>query len=291
MISAIVAAVIVAADPYAVYSRAREYWLAQRYPASVKYDVAITVNEGGKTRSERYDSSYDSLDNTVLVDPVSDYERDHPVYPHGVNVGILGARVNKPLPTDDFLGVPHLAPNYSFGMMPFIAPSQAQNPYDSPLLVQQIRREFHDPNPHPSPTPTGLPEIAVVNANNRDYVISLLGTDTVDGHSCFHLGFKPERNPGKYRIREAWIDEANYATWQLKDAVNFIDGPATSVPWTIHFTDVAGAQYVSEEDADAPIDAQGLIFTTARISFENIVPGALREQPFAPPQDQMLVER
>jgi hypothetical protein len=290
LLASVVAAALVQ-DPYTIFARAREYWLEQRYPVSVRYDVAVGIEEGGKARIERYASSYDSLDNAVSVDPVSDYERDHPVYPHGVNIGVLGFALSKPQPTDDFLGVPHLSPEYSFGMVPFIAPGEAGNPFDSPLLVAQIRHEFHDPNPHPTAEPSGAPrEIAVVDANDRAYRIALLGTGDVDGHACFHLGLTPTRDPGKFRIREAWIDEANFATWELKDASNFTSGPETAVPWTIHFVDVDGAHYVGEEDALAPISTQGLIYTSARIAFENIVPAALRAQPYAPPQNSMLVE-
>lgn len=283
----------VASDPYAIFARARDYWLTQTYPSSLRYRIDINITEGGKPRSERYDAWFDTMVNEVHVDPVSDYELEHPVVVRGANFSVLGAQLNKPLPTDDFLGVPHLTPVYTFGMAPFAPKAAAsQNPYDSPALVAEIRKEFHDTAPRAMPNPAthGLKEIAVVAAGRRDYAIALVDTETLDGHACFHLALTPVRDPQRNRIREAWIDTSTFATWQLKDATNFATGPATSVPWTIRFADVAGAHYVSEEIADAPMRAQGQIYTTARVSFESIQPGALPGQPFEPPQDHMLTE-
>lgn len=264
-------------DPYQIFANARAYWMQQRYPQELQYQVAVDIVEGAKERVEHYNASYDAVNNLIDMDPTSDYERDHPVKPSGVDIGILSLRLTKPLPTDDFLGVPKLRPNYSFGMAPFV-PAPSPTPFNSAALVDEIRKQFHDPNPRkqrPSPSPSpGLPEIATVFAHNRDYSIALLGTDTIDGHDCYHLALKPLHDPGRYRIREAWIDESSFAPWQLKDSTNFISGPATMVPWTIRFADFAGAHYISEEKADAPIAAQGEIYTQAAIRFQSIVAAA-----------------
>ncbi len=260
-------------DPYQIFANARSYWMQQRYPQELQYQVAVDIIEGGNERVEHYNASYDAVNNVVDVDPTSDYEREHPVRPTGINFGIL-VPMNKPLPDDDFLGVPKLRPNYSFGMAPFV-PAPSPTPFNSMALVEQIRKEFHDPNPRkvkPSPSPLpSLPEIATVYAQNREYTITLLGNESIDGHACYHLGLKPVHDPGKYRIREAWIDQSTFAPWQLKDSTNFVGGAATMVPWTIRFTDIDGAHYISEEKADAPIAAQGEIYTQAAVRFESVV--------------------
>jgi hypothetical protein len=266
-------------DPYQIFANAREYWLYQHYPAELQYQVAVDITEGGKERVERYDVLYDAVKNDVDVDPVSDYERAHPVKPTGVNLNFalpfgLGMPIGKPLPSIDFLGVPKLAPAYSFGMAPFV-PAPTPTPFNSMALVEEIRKEFHDPDPRkptPSPSPSpGLPEIATVVAENRDYTISLVGTESIAGHPCYHLALKPMRDPGRFRIREAWIDEVTYAPWQLRDATNFQNGPPTSVPWTIAFVDIGGAHYIAQEQADAPISSHGEIYTRASIRFESVV--------------------
>lgn len=263
-------------DPYQIFANARAYWAQQRYPAQLQYQVAVDVVEGGKERVEHYDATYDAVNNLVHVNPTSDYERDHPVKPSGINIGLFGGamKLNKPMESADFLGVPKLRPNYSFGMAPFV-PAPSATPFDSMAIVQEIRKEFHDPNPRkmkptPSPSPF-LPEIATVVAQNRDYTITLLGTDTIEGHRCYHLGLKPVHDPGRYRIREAWIDESTFAPWQLKDSLNFVTGPGTTVPWTIRFGDVDGAHYIRQEQADATMEVDGEIYTQATIRFESIV--------------------
>ena len=266
---------VAAPDPYQIFGNARAYWHQQRYPQLLDYNVAVDVVEGGNERVERYASEYNAVTNVVQVDPVSDYERAHPVHPKGINFNIMGAiGLNKPMPSIDFLGVPYLAPTYSFGMAPFV-PAPSPTPFNSAALVAEIRKEFHDPNPRATPsataTPNGLEEIATVYAHNRDYTITLVGNDTIDGHACYHLSLTPTRDPGHFRIRQAWIDQRTYATWQLQDALNFASGPGTNVSWTVHFTQIDGAQYVREEDALAPMKAGGEIYTSASVRFENLV--------------------
>jgi len=262
-----------APDPYAIFGNARAYWQLQKYPMLLDYSVAVDVVEGSKERVERYTVEYDAVSGVPRVDPVSDYQLAHPVVAKGINLGILGFHVNKPVPPVDFLGVPFLAPNYSFGMAPFV-PAPTPTPFNSAALVDEIRKEFHDPNPRatptPSATPNGLQEIATVYAHSRDYTITLLGTETIDGHACYHLALQPTREPGRFRIRQAWIDEHTYATWQLQDALNFTNGAGTNVAWIIHFHAVGGAAYISEEDALAPMSTGGQIFTQTAVRFENL---------------------
>ena len=287
-----------APDPYAIFANARAYWLQQRYPTMLDYRIAVDVTEGGNERVEHYTAEYNAVTGEVGVDPVSDYQLAHPVVPKGIDIGILAFALNKPLPPVDFMGVPHLAPTYSFGMAPFV-PAPTPTPFNSAALVAEIRKEFHDPNPRAtptaSPTPNGLQEIATVYAHNRDYTITLLGTEVVDGHACYHLSLTPTRDPGRFRIRQAWIDEQSFAPWQLEDALNFTNGPGTKVAWMIHFADVDAAHYVSEEDALAPMSTGGEIYTKAAVRFENIHPvdgstmsdpivegGTLLEEPVPP---------
>ncbi len=262
----------VAPDPYAIFGKARAFWLTQRYPEVIRYRVAVAIVEGGKPRVEHYDAQFDAVNDVVGVDAWSDYERKHPVVPKGANINLIFWQ-SKPLPVADFLGVPKLTPTYSFGMAPFV-PAPTPTPFNSMALVAEIRKEFHDPDPHktpvPPPTPTPLPEIAVVVARMHDYSIRLLGTENVDGHPCYHLALTPTREPGRFRIREAWIDESTYATWKLRDALNFTNGAGTRVPWTIRFVDVDGAHYIAEEDADAPMSVSGEVYTKAAIRFEDI---------------------
>ena len=266
----------VSPDPYAIFARARQYFEAQRYPQYLDYDVAVEVFEGGRERIERYSSAYDATSGNIWVDPVSDYELAHPASGRGVNVSLLGLGT-KPEPPVDFLGVPRVTPTYSFGIAKFVAVSPPRPKTDAEL-VAEVRRAFNDPDPRakavatPSPDASnGLREIAAVTVYRRDYRITLVGEDVLDGVSCYHLALAPLRaRDGRLRLRDVWIEEHTFATKRLREAINFTDGPGTSVPWTVDFADVGGARYVARERADAPMSYRGLVFTNAAISFENI---------------------
>ena len=67
-----------APDPYQIFSNARAYWLTQHYPQKLEYAVAVDIVEGGRERVEHYSTQYDATNGTVSVDPVSDYQLEHP---------------------------------------------------------------------------------------------------------------------------------------------------------------------------------------------------------------------
>jgi hypothetical protein len=262
-------------DPYAIYDRARSFWLGQVYPPYLAYDVAVSVEESGAQRVERYRSGFDAVDDSVWVDPVSDYEREHPHVVHGMNVDILVFRVSKPEAPVDFVGVPILAPAYSFGMAPFVAARPPDSAQDAAALVAAVRRSFDDPYPSGrTPPPPGgstqLPLIAHSIASRDIYRIELLGEETVNGHLCYHLALQPLRDPGRYRLRQLWIDERSAATWRLQEALNFVSGPGTTVPWTVNFRDLGGAQYIADETADETMRYDGRQYARVRVAFENL---------------------
>src|SRR6516165_2516182 len=122
-------------DPYQIFARARAYCLQQSYPPLVEYTVAVSVLEGGSVKTERYWSAYDSMSQQVAVDAVSDYERAHPAYAApGLNlhfqIPLLQKDLGRSQKPADYLGVPVLAPNYTFGMasIPPANPSATPDP-------------------------------------------------------------------------------------------------------------------------------------------------------------------
>ncbi|MDQ2872350.1 MAG: hypothetical protein M3R35_04390 [Candidatus Eremiobacteraeota bacterium] len=263
-------------DPYAIFARAKERFASQHYPPYLDYDVAVRVQEGGTQRIERYASAYNATNDEIFVDPVSDYERVHPASGRGVNMSFLFFS-GKPEPPVDFLGVPRLAPTYSFGMAKFSAMPPTQRESDSEI-VSEIRKAFHDPNPRSTPSPTpkpssGLREIAAVTAYTHDYNITLAGEETVVGRPCYHLALVPVRmKDRRLRLRDLWIDEDTFSVEKLREALNFTSGPGTGVAWTVDFADVGDAHYISQERADAPMSYRGLVYVQASISFENVRP-------------------
>lgn len=258
-------------DPYAIFGQARVAWELQIYPRTVSYDTVVEVLEAGTLKTERYSTTYDALSDVVTVDPVSDYERAHPPSGRGVNLGIpiLGGllKIGKPDPPIDFLGVPELAPNYSFGLARFVPARQKTDAE----LIAEIRAKFHDPAPPPPPDAgSSLKEIGYVNVFKRDYIMTYLGIQSVDGTTAYHLGLQPVRDPGRFRLRELWIDTRTYLLHKLVTEGNFITGPGPGATWTVTFHDVGGARYISDERTTQSMEFRGLRYPHSEIRFENL---------------------
>jgi hypothetical protein len=287
-------------NPYEIFAATRRYWEAQRYPVRLEYTVAVSVVEAGKTRVQHYHLGYDGVTGGVVFDPVSDEEKAHPyVPPGGIGVFLPFMRIGKPPPPVDYLGVPALAPVYGFGIgrTPL---AQAPHKLTSQELVAEIRAEFHDPNPRispsPSPTPQALPslhEIAEVYARSPTYRITLIGREDLDGAPAYHLKLVPVRDPGRYRLRELWVDAETFAPQKLVEALNFEQGPGTTVPWTVTFAPHDGALYIGRESANAPMRAHALLYTQASVEIQNVHPVATFERSlgnFAPASASDVLE-
>lgn len=262
-------------DPYQIFARARAYWLEQHYPPLVEYTVAVSVMEGDSAKTERYWSAYDSTSGRIVVDEVSDYERAHPTYAAGgfnVNIPLLSHLV-KPQPPTDYLGVPFLAPNYTFGMAQ-IPPTSTATP--GPMeVVNEVRAQFGDPAPpgrstSGSPASGALPVIERETVYNRAYRVTLRGIESVYGVRAYHLQLQALRDPGRYRLEALWVDTHTFAPIQLVERINFVAGPGTTVPWRVRFANVGGALYVYDETALRPMQYDGLIYPQASVAFENI---------------------
>jgi len=281
MLSALVlATTLSAADRnagYEIFGKTRLAWEAQHYPEFLAYDVAVTVTENGRSKTERYNSAYDAAGDVVYFDSVSDYERAHPYYaPGGFGFANPFERDRSTNAAMDFLGIPMLAPDYSFGLGTTPRGSAERRPTDAEL-VEQIRQEFHDPMPRNRPTPapeptSALREIAVVEAQSRAYAISLVGIENVASTPAYRLRLRPLREPGRFRLRELWVDVRTYAPIKLVEALNFVTGPGTAVPWSITFDRIGGASYVATETALAPIQLKKHDYSSATVAFENVHP-------------------
>jgi hypothetical protein len=259
-------------DPYAIFAQARERWESARYPQQLAYDVVVRVTHQGIASSAHYHLYYDSMADSVKVNATSDEELAHPYTPHGINTffNFFGGMIpmSSPQHTFDYIGVPVLAPNYSFGIAPYLPASPEVN---SQELVQEIRREFHDPAKSQNVSaPSGLRTIASVDVIRRRYIINLNGTATVDGHEDYDLRLRPVRDPGAYRLREVWIDTQTFATDRLESQGNFVTGGMTGVPWTVTFRQSDGAPYIQSEETTQSFTVDRRAYDGATVSFENI---------------------
>ncbi|HET9392469.1 MAG TPA: hypothetical protein VFO29_02930 [Candidatus Rubrimentiphilum sp.] len=265
---------IILKDPYAVFAAARTRWESASYPSQLSYVVAVTVSRSGVTSAAHYHSYYDALANQVNVTAVSDEELAHPYTPHGISVFFspFGGHVplSAPEQTFDYLGVPVLAPNYSFGISTYQPRAPDAN---SEELVAEIRREFCDPMParrQPS-TDSGLKTIASVEVVRRSYVITINGIVMMNGHSDYHLGLQPVRDPGRYRLRELWIDTRSFATDQLATQGNFTQGGMTDTRWMVSFRQINGAPYIAAEHTDQRFVLARRTYDSATVAFESVV--------------------
>jgi hypothetical protein len=283
-----------APNPYQIYARARAVWESQRYPQYVSYIVVVNVDDKGVPKANHYNAAFDAVHDRVYTNVVSEEEQLDPHVPDGVNMSIdpkrqfrtlFKRRVGRPEQAVDYLGVPMLAPNYSFGIAPFV-PQIASSQPDQAALVEEIREQFDDPmsaqKAQQLANASGLKEIGHVESTNSDYIITYDGIESVDGRDAYHLSLRPSHPSARLRLREIWIDTQTYATSKLETQGNFAND---SIPWVITFADVDGAQYIATEDAQEPVSDGRYTYDRATITFQAITPGTL---PIRDPNDQLM---
>lgn len=267
-------------DPYQIYARTRSTWTVQRYPDFVAYTIHVEVDERGVTKGKHYHALYEQPTGKVQIAAVSDEEHAAPPSGDGVtihlipkrqHIAIMDKRVGNPGDAVDYLGIPLLAPNYSFGLGAAL-PGQTSN---DDALVEQIRSEYHDPMPaikaQQPASDAQLRSIASVTVIAHQYTIQLAGIENVEGTDCYHLLLQPARDPQHYRLRELWVETQTYQTRRLLTATNFMN---SKVPWIVTFADAGGARYIASEVAQAPVGVGPHRYEHASISFEDIAPAS-----------------
>jgi hypothetical protein len=283
-----------APNPYQIYARTRAVWESQRYPQYVSYIVVVNVDDKGVPKANHYNAGFDAVHDRVYTNVVSEEEQLDPHVPDGVNMSIdpkrqfqtlFKKRVGRPEDAVDYLGVPMLAPNYSFGIAPFV-PQIASSQPDQAALVEEIRNQFNDPmsaqKAQKLANAPGLKEIGHVESTNSDYIITYDAIESVDGRDAYHLSLRPSHPSTRLRLREIWVDTQTYATARLETQGNFAND---SIPWVITFADVDGAEYIATEDAQKPVSDGRYTYDRATIVFQAITP---ETPPIRDPYDQPL---
>jgi hypothetical protein len=276
-------------DPYQIYARARDVWSSARYPSYVSYTIAVTVDDKGVQKTEHYQALFDASRDKVFVNPVSEEEQADPHTPSGINEWLEPKRkfqtlfkrpVGRPEAAIDFLGVPMLAANYSFGIAPYV-PQIASTQADQAALVEEIRREYNDPMSAQKQADLqageGLKQIANVVSEQRDYRIVYDGIENVNGSACYHLSLQPIHASNLLRLRALWIDTQTYATIRLVTQGNFSDD---AIPWTVTFTTIGGVPYIASETAQKPVSDGRYTYEQATISFQSVGATQAPEHPW-----------
>ncbi len=247
-----------ATSPEAIYLRAQTAWLQHVYPSHLSYVIAVSALDRGVRKTQHYDAFYTRSTDAVETHAIS-REEENAAPPAGsklfggvVSHGhLLTRQINAT--TSDVLGVPILAPNYSFGIVAPPAP-----PPDDPATTVNV-----------------LPEIGRVSVSRARYRITLAGHAPIDGRDAYHLALVPLTDPRRYRLRDLWIDTQTFDVLQLRVAGNFTAKATESVSWTVSFAQSGDGWYIASETAEAPVAvARGHVYDDVTIRFESLMPAS-----------------
>jgi hypothetical protein len=135
----------------------------------------------------------------------------------------------------------------------------APTPDDAPL-----------PGDVPTPAPNAPREIGTVTAVKRNYDVRLAGEATVDGVACWDLKLRPLGNPGTYRVRELYVDEANDQTVRLRTDGNFTLKATGAGLWTVDYALVDGSWYLSDESSDGAVSGDAGTYDKVDVRFVDV---------------------
>jgi hypothetical protein len=274
-------------DAYSIWLHARSAVTSAHYPDRLGYTIAVSGLDGERPVTDHYRASADPADGAIRIFPISDEAlAKPPPVPHGVNLDISlelciaksgctskHIPVGHPAPYQDLLGEPLLEPTYMFGLRYKAVRTTATSPEaDSSLRV-----------------------IAIVSSESPDYSVSLIDTPLLDGVPTYHLQLTPLRKPKDNRLRELWIGTGDYLPRKAILAGNFTLAPLVDVPWSVDFSIVGGAPYITRESAvDTLYLEHHRVVRGATIAFEDIQePGStIYDTPLIAPevQETTLVE-
>jgi hypothetical protein len=137
--------------------------------------------------------------------------------------------------------------------------------------------------------------IAIVSSRSPDYSVSLIDMPQLEGVPTYHLQLTPLRKPKDNRLRELWIGTSDYLPRKAIVAGNFTLAPLVDVPWSVDFSVLDGAPYITRESAvDTLYLAHRRVVRDATIAFDDIQErgSSIYDVPLIEPdvQDTTLVE-
>jgi len=218
-----------------IFARTRVAFGARAYPSTIKYGVRISGFRNGAWTGRTYDAFERWPERTVVTRSISEEEAANPYKPSAFASSFFKNFGPPPLQSGGpqgphILGFPELAVSYAFGLAP-------QTTFETA----------------PVATDTGLHTIGVVRAVSRTYDVRLAGEENVDG-SEWHLTLRPLGNPGKYRVRDLWVDEQSYQTRKLVTDGNFTRKETGSGLWTVTYVLSDDLWYLASEISQGPVN-------------------------------------
>jgi hypothetical protein len=93
--------------------------------------------------------------------------------------------------------------------------------------------------------------IGHVSSNARDYDPTLVGTESLDGATVYHLTLVPRFDPEHHPIRALWVDTATYEPRRIAIEVWAQAGPVHSRPTvTVDFAPIDGVWLIAHASMD-----------------------------------------
>lgn len=230
----------------AIFERARAAFAARTYPSTIKYRIRISGLRGELWAGRTYDAFERWPEARVYARSISEEEAADPVKPPPFCFFGLGAPKRAGLELPGLLGFPKLAVTYAFGL--------ARTPTAS----------------GPSENDPAFKTIASVRAVARTYDVRLVGEDDVDGSRCFHLALAPLGNPGTYRVRDLWVDEASYQTRRLVTDGNFTGRETGAGRWIVSYVQLRDAWYLASETSERPVVDSTGTFDRVSVQFVDV---------------------
>ena len=228
-----------------IFARTRAAFVARAYPPTFRYAVRISGLRNGTWTGRSYQAFEHWPSGRIIARLVSDEEFANPTKPRGINFSVAGignAKTDQP----DILGIPKLAPTYAFGLATAI------------------------PRRNPAVDNGSLRTIVSVSASARNYDVRLVAEESVDGTVCWHLRLRPLGNPGKYRLRDLWVEEKSYQTIRLRTDGNFTAKETGSGIWSVAYTQIDGSWYITSEVSNGPVDCADGVYDHIAVQFTNI---------------------
>jgi hypothetical protein len=228
-------------DPQAehLFSQARAAWRERTDVPYARYGALVRYLHNGHVFDNWWDVYYRSSDGALNLTPLLDIDEQHRRL-GGVPFSIFGLKIFDTNPDAEpiRLDAPRIEPNSSFGILSrgeTLAPVPTPEPVPSPRAGDELR------------------EISRIEASARDYQISIVGTESLQGIDAIHLKLVPLREPSVNRLRDVWLDPTTYRTVQLAVQGILNGKPYDGVLWTVRYVLVDGRQYLQQIIADEPL--------------------------------------
>ena len=218
-----------------IFARAKDFWRTRTDTRYVRYGALVRYLHDGHVFDNWWDAYYRSSDDAMALNRLVDDEADRRRL-RGIPFSIFGVKIFDTNPDAEPIRIdePRISPADSFGVLSRAAPRP------TPLV----------PNPRATDE---FREISRVEANARQYQVTLAGTERVLGAPALHLKLEPLRDPKLNRLRDLWLDPATYRTVQSSVQGLLSGQPYDAVRWTVRYVVLDGREYVQQIYADEPL--------------------------------------